>query len=147
MNIAENNGFTPLMFAAHRNYINIVAALIQAGANVNRGDKNGETALMKAADGGHDQCVAILLRVGANVNVRNRDQFTALMFAVRKFRPACINLLTQADTNIEAMDILRIMKPFFRVLMKAVFMQYGVPAIFCCVIAVCLYFILSYGLI
>ena len=135
------------MFAAHRNYINIVATLIQAGADVNRSDKNGETSLMKAADGSHDQCVAILIRVGANVNVRSNDHFTALMYAIRKFRPVCINLLSQAEAGIQARDVLRMMAPFVKMIMKGLFKQYGVVAIFCCVIAVCLYFILSYGLI
>ncbi len=61
---AENqNGLTPLMFAARFRHAPVVAYLIEQGADVNRKAKNGLTAMRIARENG-DQAVIDLLSAG-----------------------------------------------------------------------------------
>ncbi|MEM7590118.1 MAG: sigma-70 family RNA polymerase sigma factor [Cyanobacteria bacterium P01_A01_bin.83] len=62
---------TPLHFAAHRGYLNIVTLLLDAGANVNgkEGNYSQSTALHWAASGGHLEVVKLLVKHEAKLNV------------------------------------------------------------------------------
>ncbi len=61
---AENqNGLTPLMFAARFRHAPVVAYLIEQGADVNRKAKNGLTAMRIARENG-DQAIIDLLSAG-----------------------------------------------------------------------------------
>jgi len=76
-------GWTPLIYAATNNQIEVMRYLIDAGANVNAEAPNGTTALMMAARGGHTEAVDLLLARGAEVNHRNQSGATALSWAQR----------------------------------------------------------------
>lgn len=49
VDVADNNGFTPLMVASQYGHAMLVAYLIGRGANVSVADKEGDTALHWAA--------------------------------------------------------------------------------------------------
>jgi len=59
----------------------IVAALVEAGEDVNTPLSNGHTALMSAVQANNQGSVNLLLAHGANVNARDVDGCTALMIA------------------------------------------------------------------
>src|SRR5262245_12890748 len=64
------DGKTPLMCAADRGEVEVAAALMEAGADVNRLNASGLSALCEAARNGSDEAMAImrmLIRAGADV--------------------------------------------------------------------------------
>ena len=80
---------TPLLVAISNRHIDIVKELINAGANVNKGNSSKETPLMFASIGGHNEIVKILLSAGADINAKSSSyssskgprSYTALYFA------------------------------------------------------------------
>lgn len=71
-NIASNNAMhvAPLHSAVAGNYYEIVAKLIEVGADVNMIQADGFTPLMGAAQNGNLQIVQLLLQHGADTNAR-----------------------------------------------------------------------------
>jgi hypothetical protein len=76
------NGWTPLLHAIHTHQDATVAALLESGADPNRGDGNGVTPLMMAAGYGYDDTVRLLLARGADPRVRRPNGETALDWAM-----------------------------------------------------------------
>jgi hypothetical protein len=76
------NGWTPLLHAVHTHQNAAIAALIDAGADVNRPDGKSLTPLMMAAGYGYDDTVQLLLARGADPRVLDLDGGTALDFAI-----------------------------------------------------------------
>jgi uncharacterized protein len=74
--------WTPLMYAARQGARAAVAALAEAGADLDATDPDGSTALVLAAINGHADVVALLLEKGANPNVADRTGMTPLYAAV-----------------------------------------------------------------
>lgn len=73
--------FTPLQIATGQGQIDIMALLLDAGANVNQRDCNGTSALMIACAGGRKESVNLLLAHGADVSLKDRDDRDAACFA------------------------------------------------------------------
>ena len=80
--IAGQNGWTPLLHAIHKHQNASVAALLDAGADVNRGDDKGVTPLMMAAGYGYDDTVQLLLERHADPTVKRPNGETALDWAM-----------------------------------------------------------------
>ena len=89
----DNNGVTPLQWAAYRGYASAVSVLIAAGADVNSG---GGTPLYGAALWGHASVVSILIAAGANVNARDNSGNTPLHGAADV---AIVSMLIAAGAN------------------------------------------------
>lgn len=68
VNIFDEDGLTPLMWASAYGQFPIVAALLQSGAKVDLENQQGQTALLFAAFGGYHEVVRILIMNGADVN-------------------------------------------------------------------------------
>jgi ankyrin repeat protein len=81
IDVASEDGITPLVAAASEGHAECVKLLLDAKANVNAKDKDGTNSLMAASARGHLDVVSALLAAGANVNEQNVDGHTALMFA------------------------------------------------------------------
>lgn len=73
--------------------MDVVKALVAAGANVNAANRKGETALMEAADDGYADAVRALLAAGADRNMRDRRGETALDKARREHRSNVVSIL------------------------------------------------------
>ena len=102
-NVAEEQkGWTPLLFAAQAGDSEIVRALVDAGADIDRGSDDGWTPLMIASQNGHDNTVDLLLDAGANVLVARADNWTALHSAVTNERVGATRLLIDAGAPLEA---------------------------------------------
>lgn len=101
--IISDWGKTALMEASLRGYVDIVAALLKAGADVNAKDDYGDTALVFAAGKGHYDIVKLLLNAGAAVNVQTTgSRSTVLMVASKNGYIGVVQLLlgAGADVNI-----------------------------------------------
>ena len=81
VDVASEDGITPLTAASSEGHTECVKLLIDAKADVNAKDKDSTTSLMAAAARGHFDVVEIIVAAGAEVNEQNVDGHTALMFA------------------------------------------------------------------
>lgn len=89
VNVADNNGWTPLMIAITERELpdegttrlELARFLIKSGADVNVSGKYGETPLMLAANYDEPEVVTALLGAGARVDSKDVNGFTALIAA------------------------------------------------------------------
>ena len=83
---SELSGMTALMVASSRGYAEMVAKLIERGANVNLARYDGYTPLFFAASEGDAKIIKALLRAGANPNVQvvsvHAGEMTPLISAI-----------------------------------------------------------------
>lgn len=76
------NGWTPLMHAIHKKQKGSVAALLDAGADIDYRGADGSTPLMMAAGYGYTDIVNLLLDRGADPRIQTSDGSNALTYAV-----------------------------------------------------------------
>lgn len=81
IDVASEDGVTPLIGSCSEGHDAITKLLITAKADPNIKDKDGTNALMAASARGHLAVVEELVKLGAQVNEQNSDGHTALMFA------------------------------------------------------------------
>lgn len=100
----DKNGFTALMWAAHKGNLDMVKTILEKGANVNSRDENGATALMYAAWSHRDAfyIVEILSDKGANVNAEAQDGMTALHHAASKGHTMAVVMLLKKGADVNA---------------------------------------------
>jgi ankyrin repeat protein len=103
-----NMDYTPLRWAilyagAKSEAPEIMAMLIEAGADVNEQTQFGFTVLMFAASIGRNQFVDILLHSGAEINATVSGR-TALACAVEKEYTETVRLLIEAGADLEMID-------------------------------------------
>jgi hypothetical protein len=72
------NSKTALHFSAHEGHLDVVQALLKAGANVDAKDVYSKTSLTLAAHQGHLDVVQALLKAGAKVDEKDVNSYTAL---------------------------------------------------------------------
>lgn len=75
VDVADENGYTPLMAACAYGHIELVRELLNRGANPNTTDADGNTAVHHCD---YAECLRAIVEAGANVSERNRDGETAL---------------------------------------------------------------------
>jgi uncharacterized protein len=96
-------GTTALTVAAGRGHRTagprIIAALLDAGANIEGPVKGGSTPLMWAARSKNLDIAKLLLRRGANVNANEADGWTPLIWAIRGEDVAMVKFLLKAGAN------------------------------------------------
>ena len=92
-------GWTPLSYAATGGHDNVVAWLLDQGANVNAESANGTTPLMMAVREGRGSTVELLVKRGADVNHRNENGVSALDWAKRGNERAMEELLRRAGAR------------------------------------------------
>jgi hypothetical protein len=66
---------------AHVNKAEVMATILEQGANVDFQDEDGKTCLMLSASWGSPECVHLLLKHGADVNLVDHEGRTAMMHA------------------------------------------------------------------
>ena len=92
-------GWTPLSYAATGGHDNVVAWLLDQGANVNAESANGTTPLMMAVREGRGSTVELLVKRGADVNHRNENGVSALDWAKRGNERAMEEILRRAGAR------------------------------------------------
>ncbi|MDD5456109.1 MAG: ankyrin repeat domain-containing protein [Candidatus Margulisbacteria bacterium] len=83
----------------------MIAALIQAGADINDADMNGDTVLMNIIKLGHKDLLSMLLERDVNIEARNNQGKTALMIAVHYKRTDMVELLLNAGADTEVPEV------------------------------------------
>ena len=106
VNVAGLYGRTPLYYAALYGESNMVAYLLNQGADPKRGAswKGNDTPLHVAAGHGFVGCVEALLSAGVPVDVRNNANQTPLHVAARHRQPEVVKVLLDHGANVNATD-------------------------------------------
>ena len=99
-NQTEPDGTTALHWAVQQDRLDIVQALISAGANVNTKNRYGTTPLLLAATTGNASVTDALLRAGADVHAIVPETGSVLIAAARTGNPAVIKLLLGAGAEV-----------------------------------------------
>jgi N-acyl-D-amino-acid deacylase len=94
-------GSSALFFALGAFNIDVVEALIAAGADVNAIDRNGDTTLMFAAynEAGDDRLVKRFLELKVDPNAKNKAGETALQWAMRRGDTPAVKALRNAGVR------------------------------------------------
>ena len=108
LEIASNNGETPLQFAIDHEHSEIVHFLLDRGANALVTTRDGWTTLMLACHGETDlEIVRRLLAAGVSIEARDTYQRTALDHAARQGNTETMReLIVEHNANMYAMDII-----------------------------------------
>uniref|UniRef100_A0A8C6CP94 Ankyrin repeat family A protein 2 n=1 Tax=Moschus moschiferus TaxID=68415 RepID=A0A8C6CP94_MOSMO len=103
INHTDEEGFTPLMWAAAHGQIAVVEFLLQNGADPQLLGKGQESALSLACSKGYTDIVKILLDCGVDVNEYDWNGGTPLLYAVHGNHVKCVKMLLEngADPTIE----------------------------------------------
>ncbi|RMZ77919.1 hypothetical protein DV738_g4107, partial [Chaetothyriales sp. CBS 135597] len=80
VNLADEEGTVPLIYASCFGHTDVVAALLDAGADVDKQDANQWSALMWAMTNRHKAIAKLLLDHGANPDIRSSSGGTAYDF-------------------------------------------------------------------
>ncbi|KAK0398478.1 hypothetical protein QR680_002608 [Steinernema hermaphroditum] len=101
----DNDGWSALLNAAHKGYVQIVRLLLEAGSAVDQTDLMGWTALMWAVYKNHLPVVEILLDYTAHVNmIDEEDGLTPLIVAAGRGFTDVVQRLLNADAQVNACD-------------------------------------------
>ena len=100
VNLADNEGTTPLYIACSRNYVTIAEKMLLAKANPNVLDKDGFSPLFVAAQENYVDIVELLLRYKADADIRGNDGFTPLHTAAQNNFQIPARMLVEAKANI-----------------------------------------------
>jgi len=103
VNLADDDGYTPLMLAAQYGHADVVKRLLKKGANAKARTKTGHTALtlVWGTDG---KVVPMLIKAGADPNARNNDGETPLLVAAHHNTTGAIRELLKAKANPNLAD-------------------------------------------
>jgi len=96
------HGMTTLMGAGHGDNAELVADLLDRGADPEARDDQGYTALMYAANAGALAAVEALLSHGADPNVADEEASTPVMFAAQHGHAEIIRRLLDAGADLGA---------------------------------------------
>jgi uncharacterized protein len=99
IDVRDNLGNTPLIYAADHGHLEMAKLLMDVGAQVDAENKNGMTPLMIAAKDGEVEMVRTLLARGANPNKSDYTGRDPLGWALDSHRPAIIAILKDAQAH------------------------------------------------
>ena len=103
-NQAGPDGTTAIMYAASNGDVELVRALIRAGANVKLQNQFGTSAITEAAIIGSAPIIDLLLKAGADANTKNPEGETPLMAVARSGNVDAARLLVEARADVNAKE-------------------------------------------
>ena len=109
----KERGEQALIKAIEEDHLTCVAALIEAGVDVNEVNVHNARGMHNATalyihpiqpGRGHYQCIKQLIEAGADVNVQDKDGRTPLHHAAEKGHDKCLMLLLESGADRAARD-------------------------------------------
>jgi len=100
INIQDDKGWTPFMFALFNHKKEIAELLLKEGVNVNLKTKNNWTVLMFALRYKQPEIARLLIEKGAKINTKTTDGITPLMLALQYDQPQNARLLISRGAEI-----------------------------------------------
>lgn len=100
VNMPDQAGLTPLMYAVQGGSHEVINLLLSAGVDLNRGGPQGNTALHLAAQQSDAHATEQLLSAGADFTRHNTEKATPLYLAVQSGSPA-VDLLIKAGSVVD----------------------------------------------
>ncbi|XP_068621070.1 E3 ubiquitin-protein ligase MIB1 isoform X2 [Battus philenor] len=97
-------GHTALQAAAQNGHVEVVRALVEAGAEADAEDRDGDRAAHHAAFGDEPAALRALAAAGADLNARNRRRQTPLHIAVNKGHLGVVRTLLQLAVHPSLQD-------------------------------------------
>jgi ankyrin repeat protein len=104
VNAKDNDGETPLHFAAQEYDKDVAELLLAHKAKINAKNKDGETPLLLAASDGHKDVAELLLANKADVNAKDKNGSTPLRVAARQGDKDMVELLLANKADVNARD-------------------------------------------
>jgi ankyrin repeat protein len=104
VNAVESDGTTALHWAAERDNLPVIDALLRAGAKAQVANRHGVTPLHLAATNGNAAIIGQLLASGADANATLPDGETVLMSAARTGNPDALEVLIAYRANVNARE-------------------------------------------
>jgi ankyrin repeat protein len=104
VNATGADGSTAIMYAAANNDLELVRALIKAGANVRLETQLGTSAITEASIIGSAPIIDALLKAGADPNFKTPNGETPIMAAARSGKVDAAKLLLAAGADINAKE-------------------------------------------
>jgi ankyrin repeat protein len=104
VNTPGADGTTAIMYAAANNDLELVRALIKAGADVKLKNQLGTSAITEASIIGATPIIEALLKAGADPNFRTTDGETPIMAAARSGKVDAARALLAAGADINAKE-------------------------------------------
>jgi hypothetical protein len=95
LDLKDNDGRTPLSWAAEKEHEAVVKLLLEKGAGLETKDEYGQTPLSWAAEHGHEAVVKLLLEKGAELETKDKYSQTPLSRAVEDGHEAVVKLLLE----------------------------------------------------
>ena len=106
INATDEKGRTALMRAVEYQRTEIVALLLEKGADVNFTKVHfNRTALMEAASSGNPVIIKQLAESGAKINARDNTNYTALHFACTWGHVEAVKMLIELGANPDIRDV------------------------------------------
>jgi len=105
VNAKDNNGWTPLRYAAITGDESMAELLLAHKAEVDAKDNNGETTLLMTALVGTPKMAECLLANKADVNTRDAAGRTPLHYAAMGGRPEMVQVLLAHGADVNATDM------------------------------------------
>lgn len=90
-----------LVLAIDRRSVDMVQALIQAGANIQDVDEDGEPPLLHALRSRSERIIQLLLNSGASPNVTSRNGTSAILLAAQNGIPWMVQMLLNQNASLE----------------------------------------------
>jgi ankyrin repeat protein len=101
-NVADGDGATALHKAASKGHVEVLKALLDAGANINAAEEMGWTALHRAVMEDKNTAAQLLLNAGADSNVAGNLGLTPLHWAAIKGLHSIVTILLAKGAHINA---------------------------------------------
>ena len=97
INARDNEGMTPLIWAAYGGNESVARLLIERGADMNATDNRGMTALLVVAMSPDEATVRLLIERGVDTNAMDSEGKTPLMWAAIHERDPIARLLVAVE--------------------------------------------------
>lgn len=104
INSKDNDGMTPVLWAAFEGKIDALRLMIGRGGDPDKTDQFGNSALHLASAKGHFSCVDFLVKFGANIYALDIDNHNPQQLAAINNRDEILHYLDNAAGHLEASD-------------------------------------------